>query len=367
MAAGPSVSRGARPVESRPRRDDRPIAYPTVGNEAAKQSRILVAYLSHHGTNDIDPALRSRLDCYNRGMSDADPQTSARIAAEAAALAEHLERVGVQFMPTPQPTEVESLRAQLAAAAPAVPAAVVEVAETPGPPAESVAKPTTTPRLPPASKAASPTQSNPVVDAALEAYPGDPLVESERRTRLEVLTAEVAACTRCAALVNCRTNTVFGEGSPTPRVVFFGEGPGADEDRSGRPFVGKAGQLLTKMIEACTFRREDVYILNTVKCRPPNNRNPEADEIEHCREYFENQLSILRPEYIVCLGAISSRALLRSKLSVGRLRGKLHRYFESKVLVTYHPAYLLRTPAAKKAAWDDLQLMLRDAGIKPNA
>jgi uracil-DNA glycosylase family 4 len=145
--------------------------------------------------------------------------------------------------------------------------------------------------------------------------------------------------------------------------VFFGEGPGAEEDRTGRPFVGKAGDLLTKMIEACTLRREDVYILNTVKCRPPGNRNPELDETENCREYYQRQLAILRPEYIVCLGAISSQELLRSKLSVGRLRGKFHRYFESKVLVTYHPAYLLRNPAAKKATWTDLQLMLQDAGI----
>ena len=176
---------------------------------------------------------------------------------------------------------------------------------------------------------------------------------------------QVAGCTRCPELVRCRTQTVFGEGHPSPRVVFFGEGPGADEDRSGRPFVGRAGQLLTKMIEACSFQREEVYILNTVKCRPPNNRNPEPSEIENCRQYFETQLSILRPEYIICLGAVSSRALLNSKLSVGRLRGKMHRYFESKVVVTYHPAYLLRTPAAKKAAWEDLQLMLRDAGIAP--
>ena len=150
-----------------------------------------------------------------------------------------------------------------------------------------------------------------------------------------------------------------------PRVAFFGEGPGADEDRSGRPFVGKAGKLLTKMIEACSFRREDVYILNTVKCRPPGNRNPEPTELDQCRDYFEKQLQILQPEYIVCLGAVSSQTLLRSKASVGRLRGKFHRYFDSKVLVTYHPAYLLRNPSAKKAAWQDLQIMLRDAGITP--
>ncbi len=150
----------------------------------------------------------------------------------------------------------------------------------------------------------------------------------------------------------------------TPRFAFFGEGPGADEDRTGRPFVGKAGQLLTKMIEACKLERSDVYIFNTVKCRPPGNRNPEPDEINNCREYYQQQLSILRPEYIVCLGAVSAQELLQSKLSVGRLRGKLHRHFESKVLVTYHPAYLLRNPSAKKAAWEDLQIMLRDANIQ---
>ena len=158
--------------------------------------------------------------------------------------------------------------------------------------------------------------------------------------------------------------SVFGEGSPIPRFVFFGEGPGAEEDRSGRPFVGRAGDLLTKMIEACTLLREDVYILNTVKCRPPGNRNPEPDELENCRDYYQRQLAILRPEYIVCLGAISSQELLQNKTPVGKMRGQFHTYYDSKVLVTYHPAYLLRNPAAKKAAWEDLQLMMRDAGLK---
>ena len=139
--------------------------------------------------------------------------------------------------------------------------------------------------------------------------------------------------------------------------------PGADEDRSGRPFVGRAGQLLTKMIEACTLKRDDVYIFNTVKCRPPGNRNPEPDELANCRPYYQAQLEVLRPEYIVCLGSVSAQELLQSRLSVGRLRGSFHRYHDSKVLVTYHPAYLLRNPAAKKAAWQDLQLMLKDAGI----
>lgn len=184
-----------------------------------------------------------------------------------------------------------------------------------------------------------------------------------RQQKLAGENDRVAACTKCEILSKCRTKTVYGEGNVSPRVVFFGEGPGRDEDISGRPFVGKAGQLLTKMIQACKFEREEVYIMNTVKCRPPNNRNPETTEIENCREYFETQLDVLRPEYIVCLGLISAQALLRNKLSVGMMRGKFHSYFDSKVLVTYHPSYLLRQPAAKKAAWTDLQLMLRDAGL----
>ncbi|MGV3485736.1 MAG: uracil-DNA glycosylase, partial [Planctomycetaceae bacterium] len=142
------------------------------------------------------------------------------------------------------------------------------------------------------------------------------------------------------------------------------EAPGADEDASGRPFVGRAGQLLTKMIEACTFTREDVFILNTIKCRPPGNRNPEPGEVENCRPYLERQLEIIQPEYIVCLGLVAAQAILHTKLSVGRLRGQFHEYRGSKVLVTYHPSYLLREPAVKKAAWADLQFLLRDMGIQ---
>ncbi len=278
------------------------------------------------------------------------PLSADEIASQASALAEHLQRSGVQFLPAQRAENVEQLASKFAA---------------PTPPTDNPPSPQKTPPAPPRpAKRFTPVS---LIDSGEDAYPGPSLPTAERQQQLDVISAQVAACTRCEVLSDCRNKTVFGEGSPNPRVAFFGEGPGADEDRSGRPFVGRAGQLLTKMIEACTFRREDVYILNTVKCRPPGNRNPEPEEIANCREYFEHQLSILRPEYIVCLGAVGSQSLLGSKLSVGRLRGKLHRYFESKVLVTYHPAYLLRNPAAKKAAWDDLQLMLRDAGIDPKA
>ncbi|MDA9778965.1 uracil-DNA glycosylase [Rubripirellula sp.] len=194
-------------------------------------------------------------------------------------------------------------------------------------------------------------------------YGGENLPDPQRHQCLIELSGQVASCQRCPNLASKRTQTVFGEGSVRPRVVFFGEAPGADEDRTGRPFVGAAGQLLTKMIAACKFDRQEVYILNTIKCRPPNNRNPEEEERANCREYYQAQLNLLRPEYIICLGAVAAQELLQSKVSVGSLRGKFHRYHDSKVLVTYHPAYLLRDPSRKRAAWEDLQIMLRDAKI----
>ena len=290
-----------------------------------------------------------------------------QVLASAAALAAHLQRSGVQWLPAARPETASRLAEVLAppepAAAPDAPAPSEAAAAGPPSPSPPAASPA--PERPASVRPESRLAGVGPVDAAIGPYPGEPLPVDQRQQQLDAMAAEVSVCTRCEALAQCRTHTVFGEGNPAPRVVFFGEGPGMEEDRSGRPFVGRAGQLLTKMIEACTFAREDVYILNTVKCRPPGNRNPDPTEIENCREYFERQLAILRPEYIVCLGAVSSQAMLQSKLPVGRLRGKFHRYFDSKVVVTYHPAYLLRNPAAKKAAWADLQLMLRDAGIDP--
>lgn len=309
-----------------------------------------------------------------------DPQATLR---QAAGLAEHLGRIGAQWLPQPDPEAVKTLVEQFqsdAAETPAAPAVAESPAPAANPPAANPPAPQTPAPQRPAAPPQSPTSAQaPTIQApatkgsafslvaesptAGHSYPG-PAASSEQRTAaLAEYAQQVAACTRCDVLSKCRTQTVFGEGNVNPRVVFFGEAPGRDEDLSGRPFVGKAGELLTKMIQACKFAREDVYILNTVKCRPPNNRNPEPTEIDNCREFFEAQLNLLRPEYIVCLGLISTQALLRTKLSVGQLRGKLHNHFDSKVVVTYHPAYLLRNPAAKKAAWDDLQLMLRDAGL----
>jgi uracil-DNA glycosylase family 4 len=187
----------------------------------------------------------------------------------------------------------------------------------------------------------------------------------ERQAALAVIADKVSKCTRCPALVASRTQTVFGIGNPMAKVVFFGEAPGADEDKTGEPFVGRAGQLLNKIIEACTWKREDIYIMNVVKCRPPENRKPEDDEVENCTEYRTHQFDIIRPEYIVCLGATAAQALLGKTNSIGKLRGKLHTWNNVKVLATYHPAYLLRNPDAKRDVWEDMQLLMKDMGISP--
>lgn len=187
---------------------------------------------------------------------------------------------------------------------------------------------------------------------------------AERPAALAELSGEVSGCTRCQVLASTRTQTVFGVGNPSARLCFMGEAPGADEDAQGEPFVGRAGQLLNKIIEACTLRREDVYILNTIKCRPPQNRNPLPDEVANCREYLNRQLEIIRPEFICCLGAVAAQALLNTDLSIGRMRKRFFDYRGARVLCTYHPAYLLRNPAAKKDVWEDMQLLMREMGIK---
>jgi DNA polymerase len=188
---------------------------------------------------------------------------------------------------------------------------------------------------------------------------------ADRAAALSVLEAEVAACTLCSALAKTRTQTVFGVGNPNPRIVFMGEAPGYDEDKQGEPFVGAAGQLLTKIIvNVMRMKREDVYILNTLKCRPPNNRTPAPEEVANCRGFFEQQLDILRPKYIVCLGAVAAQNLLGTTQSVGKLRGRFHDYRGAKVLVTYHPAYLLRSPEEKRKTWDDIKFLMRDMGLE---
>jgi uracil-DNA glycosylase len=203
-------------------------------------------------------------------------------------------------------------------------------------------------------------QESGLQNLAPQARRADP-AKVETVTRLPVLEAvrtELGECTRCK-LHKTRTNIVFGVGSPEARLMFVGEAPGEDEDLQGYPFVGKAGQLLTKMIEAMGLRREDVYICNTVKCRPPNNRNPEADELLACEPFLKGQLGAVKPEVIVTLGKFAAQALLREQTPITRLRGQWREYEGIPVMPTFHPAYLLRSPAEKGKVWEDLKQVMQ--------
>ena len=170
--------------------------------------------------------------------------------------------------------------------------------------------------------------------------------------------AAVAAACRACRLCEGRHSVVFGEGHPNARVLFIGEAPGADEDAQGRPFVGAAGQLLTKMIQALKLTRADVYIANTVKCRPPGNRVPQPDELAACRRYLDAQIALIRPRVICTLGRTAANAVLGLEAPLGALRGGAHALGEIPVIVTFHPAHLLRHPEAKRDAWTDLQRLI---------
>jgi DNA polymerase len=170
-------------------------------------------------------------------------------------------------------------------------------------------------------------------------------------------------CTRCK-LHKGRTKIVFGVGNPKADLVFVGEGPGRDEDAQGEPFVGRAGKLLTQMIEAMGLRRQDVYICNVVKCRPPENRLPEKDEIATCSPYLLRQLGVIRPKVICCLGSCSAQTMLQTTEGISRFRGQWFDFRGSKLIATYHPAYLLRNPAAKGEVWKDLQKVMAVLGLE---
>lgn len=178
------------------------------------------------------------------------------------------------------------------------------------------------------------------------------------REQLDALGAEAAGCTNCA-LCETRQKVVFGTGSGVVPLVFVGEAPGHDEDMSGVPFVGRAGQLLTKIIEAIGLTREQVYICNVLKCRPPQNRNPLPVEIASCRHFLESQLELLQPKVICTLGLFAAQLLLDSSLPIGKLRGRLNTEGRWPILPTFHPAYLLRNPSAKATVWEDVQLVRR--------
>ena len=242
-----------------------------------------------------------------------------------------LRDAGFRELPAAVPGTAATARRSLPAGAPGAP---------PGAPAE------------PPARAAGPAE---------EALPYGAADKGCGSGALLAVRRELGECTRCK-LSGGRTHLVFGVGNPEAELMFVGEGPGADEDRQGEPFVGRAGQLLTKMIEAMGFRREDVYIANVVKCRPPDNRNPEPDEIEACEPFLRAQIEAIRPRVIVALGKFAAQTLLRDPTPITRLRGGWREYQGVRLMPTFHPAYLLRSPAEKGKAWEDLKLVVSELG-----
>jgi uracil-DNA glycosylase family 4 len=218
------------------------------------------------------------------------------------------------------------------------------------------------------SKSATPRTAAPTLDAqpkrkrenaASVISPVPPLSQAgalvgPNYATLEAIQEEIGDCHRCK-LCHGRTNIVFGSGNPRAKLVFVGEGPGADEDEQGLPFVGKAGQLLTKIIESIQMARSEVYICNVVKCRPPSNRVPEKEEIAACSPFMLGQLAVIRPRIICCLGATAAQTLLQTTAFMGKLRGRFYDFQGAQLIATYHPAYLLRNPAAKRDVWEDMK------------
>jgi DNA polymerase len=198
----------------------------------------------------------------------------------------------------------------------------------------------------------------PVVPSLFDATPR---IEGDSLARIR---EDIGDCKRCR-LCEARNTIVFGDGSAGAQLVFVGEGPGHDEDVQGLPFVGRAGKLLTQMIEAMGLRREDVYICNIVKCRPPGNRQPERDEVATCSPFLDRQLAVIHPKVIVCLGNVAAQTLLGTNKSISQFRGQWFNFRGAKLLATYHPAFLLRTPSAKSEVWTDLKKVMAELGLKP--
>ena len=188
----------------------------------------------------------------------------------------------------------------------------------------------------------------------------------ERAAALEVIREDIGPCTRCA-LHKGRNSIVFGVGNPAARLMFVGEGPGADEDAQGLPFVGRAGQLLNNMIAAMGLKREDCYIANVVKCRPPGNRTPEPEEANTCSPFLFRQIDVIKPQVLVALGATAATYLLGARQPLAALRGRVHAFRGTSLIVTYHPAFLLRDPRQKKEAWADLQIAMKELGLRAPA
>ncbi len=221
-----------------------------------------------------------------------------------------------------------------------------------GKPALQKAAPALTPVSP--KIASLPVIAGPSLFESVERITGDSLLKTRE---------DLGECTRCK-LHGTRHKIVFGDGNPKAELVFVGEGPGADEDAQGLPFVGRAGKLLTQMIEAMGLQRKDVYICNVVKCRPPGNRQPEEDEVSTCSPFLFRQIDVIAPKVIVCLGAVAAKALLQTNRGISQFRGEWLEFRGRKLLATYHPAYLLRNPPAKSEVWKDLQKVMAVLGLE---
>jgi DNA polymerase len=201
--------------------------------------------------------------------------------------------------------------------------------------------------------------------SVIATLPSNPYTGTDKVAALHALQQEIGLCMRCPLATQGRNLVVFADGDPNSELMFVGEGPGADEDAQGLPFVGKAGQLLNNMITAMGTTRQQVYIANIVKCRPPKNRAPEPVEANTCLPFLIRQYDIVQPKVVVALGATAATYLTGLKVSLGSLRGHLHDFRQSKLLITYHPAFLLRDPRQKKEAWADLQIAMEYLGMKP--
>jgi len=221
-----------------------------------------------------------------------------------------------------------------------------------GKPALQKTMPVTTPVIP--KIASLPVVTGPSLFESVEKIVGDSLFKTRE---------DLGECTRCK-LHSTRHKIVFGDGNPKAELVFVGEGPGADEDAQGLPFVGRAGKLLTQMIEAMGLQRKDVYICNVVKCRPPENRQPEEDEVSTCSPFLMRQIDAIAPKVIVCLGAVAAKTLLQTNRGISQFRGEWLEFRGRKLLATYHPAYLLRNPPAKSEVWKDLQKVMAVLGLE---
>jgi DNA polymerase len=210
---------------------------------------------------------------------------------------------------------------------------------------------------------AAATESEVIVAREASLFEATLPVIQDKPAALKAIREDIGDCTRCR-LHKGRTNIVFGVGNVNAGLMFVGEGPGADEDEQGEPFVGRAGQLLNNMIGAMGLKRSDVYIANVVKCRPPGNRTPENDECDTCFPFLDRQIEVIRPKVIVALGAVAAKKLLAMNDSMARLRGRWYDYKGARLAVTYHPAYLLRDPRQKKEAWKDLQMVMKYLGLR---